>query len=65
MRLMLSSGRYFEDMYATDALRSSDKTIVLPMPVKKTSSSCVLIDIVPLSKCMVATSRYVTSCGFE
>ncbi|ONM09776.1 Electron transporter, partial [Zea mays] len=27
-----TSGRYFEDMYATDALRSSDKTIVLPMP---------------------------------
>ncbi|XP_008643860.1 ternary complex factor MIP1 isoform X3 [Zea mays] len=26
------SESYFEDMYGTDALRSSDKTIVLPMP---------------------------------
>ncbi|PWZ23089.1 hypothetical protein Zm00014a_035103 [Zea mays] len=26
------SRSYFEDMYGTDALRSSDKTIVLPMP---------------------------------
>lgn len=36
-----TSGRYFEDMYVTDALRSSDKTIVLPMPeVVKAKVKC-------------------------
>jgi hypothetical protein len=27
------NGSYFEEIYGTDALRSSDKTIVLPKPV--------------------------------
>jgi hypothetical protein len=28
------NGSYFEEIYGSDALRSSDKTIVLPKPVK-------------------------------
>jgi len=41
------NGSYFEDMYATDALRSSDKTIVLPMPVNIT----LLVWTVLFNKC--------------
>lgn len=31
---------YFEDIYASDALRSSDNIIVLPQPVKKSPLFC-------------------------